>query len=98
MYSLATQQYYPLITPLSASVIVALSASVIAALSSHRKPSFFSPVILEGTPHRTCHIEDPQTALSQTKAKQGEYDCIESEKNIAFIPWILGSSLCSAQG
>jgi hypothetical protein len=27
------------------------------------------PVILEGTPHRKCHIEDPQTALSQTKAK-----------------------------
>jgi hypothetical protein len=26
-------------------------------------------VILEGTPHRTCHIEDPQTALLQTKTK-----------------------------
>jgi hypothetical protein len=31
--------------------------------------SLFSPVILEGTPHRKCHIEDPLTALSQTKAK-----------------------------
>jgi hypothetical protein len=24
-------------------------------------------VILEGTPHRKCHIEDPPTALLQTK-------------------------------
>jgi hypothetical protein len=24
-------------------------------------------VILEGTPHRKCHIEDPLVALSQTK-------------------------------
>jgi hypothetical protein len=35
-------------------------------------------VILEGIPHRKCHIEDPQTALSQTKTKHCSFiilDC-----------------------
>jgi hypothetical protein len=46
---------------------------------SFHKDTLSNPtVILEGTPHRTCHIEDPLTALSQTKTKHCSFivlDC-----------------------